>query len=135
MYTINTKSFAQKNPKKKKKKSIQPLKTRGLCATNNLCKQDKMQVSVAYMYPLFRVDPLSGMSDNLSDCPTRGWHELGRKRPQCTGQQFVHERLLAQVALGPLRKRNRSRTQAPLTDRASAANREQETRYRFRVSR
>ena len=63
------------------------------------------------------------MSDNLSHCPTRGWHELGRKRPQCTGQQFVHERLLARASRGPLWKRNRSRTQAPLTDLASAANR------------
>lgn len=83
------------------------------------------------MYPLFRGSSylLWVMSDNLSDCPTRGWHELGRKRPQCTGQQFVHERLLA--FRGPLWKRNRSRTQAQLTDCPSAAIRRPGTGFEY----
>lgn len=68
------------------------------------------------------------MSDNLSDCPTRGWHELGRKRPQCTGQQFVHERLLAQVALAEAKRPGIPRS---LTQKKQITNRRQGTGFEY----
>lgn len=106
--------------KKNQKKNIQPLKTRGLCATNNMCKQDKMKVSVCIHVPSIprgssvwscltiwaTARHAGGMNlaenDHNAQASNSSMKDSWRKLPL--------QKRKGQASRGPLRKRNRSRT-------------------------